>query len=325
MRQLAAPALPSQGDPMVVQPVLELDVPPPVARAVDAFAAAVTGALGARVQSLLVYGSAVQGGYRAGASDLNLLLVLDRVGTSDLERVAALAAAGGRAELHAVVLAEADLVPTARCAPSTLWDARDRHRLLAGRDLLGALTFDLTDLRRQLRAELRDKLYRLRAAYAAAATRPRHLEALLVQSFGSVMHLLRNLLRLYERPADGNPVQTLGEVARTLRLDLDVLRRVHTLRYDGEPLERQRLRTTFEAWLQVVETALQRVEEAGRAAPQTVTEPVPEGTEANGLGPQPRPLRHGEGNRQDRRERAAHDVVGDAEPTEAPAMVERVA
>ncbi|NUQ00173.1 MAG: hypothetical protein HUU35_10000, partial [Armatimonadetes bacterium] len=236
----------------------DVNLPAGASQAIERFRAEVQAAFGERLRCLVLYGSAVQGGYRSRLSDLNLLAVLPMVTSGDLALAGRAASRAG--ELVApVLLAEPELGELAVVAPATLWDIIEQHHLLAGDDSLLAPVPHLDDLARQLRLELRDKLHRLRAAYLAQAGRPAQLEATARRSFGSVLHLLRGALRLYGRDAAVHPVQALGEVARTLQLDLDLLRQLFTLRYENERLGRDRLNGIFGAYLELIETAAKRL------------------------------------------------------------------
>ncbi len=220
---------------------LDLGLPKPARRALTGFAAAVNEAFSPRLRMFALYGSAVHGGWQAEWSDLNLLLVLEAVRTEDLRLVARLAARYPRERLTPVVLAVDDLAPTLAVAPATLLDIRDRQVLLAGENLLAEIDPSLDALLAQLRFELRDKVFGLRGGLMAVLGDAVATHALLRRAYNSVLHLLRNLMRLYGRTTDGNPVQAMGDVARCLRIDLGVLRQLHALRGDGQPVGRERL------------------------------------------------------------------------------------
>ncbi|MCC7495718.1 MAG: nucleotidyltransferase domain-containing protein [Fimbriimonadaceae bacterium] len=241
-----------------------LGLPSAVSQAVADSVPRLVAEYGPRLAAVLLYGSAVQGGYRPGRSDVNLLLLLDTVRAADLTAAAGHCAARRAVQLRPVLLTLDDLRAVAASTPSIVLDIRGQHRLLHGESPLGKLPCGPNALRAQLRVELRDKLFRLRAAYAGAA--PRELVALLDRSYGSLLHLLRNALRLHGRPADSTPLVTLGEVARTLKLDLDTLRRLHALRFEGEVPERSRLPGLFDAWCEVITAALRQLEPASKSS-----------------------------------------------------------
>jgi hypothetical protein len=203
-----------------------LSLPGGLDRLIKRFTAALRHDFGPRLRAAYLYGSAVTGGFRPGRSDLNVLVILDRVSPRDLDLVAA----ARREPLSPAVLAAGELAGLAAAAPLTLWDIAGAHRLLTGEHLLARLTFEREALATQLRFELRDKLLALRAGCQAQAGRRAGLLALAETSFGSVLALLRAAARLAGAKPDRNPVDTLGDAARRLGLDLRTLQALYQVR-----------------------------------------------------------------------------------------------
>ncbi len=250
--------------------VAELGLPEEVAEAVSAFGAGLQNAFAERLEALLVYGSAVSG-YRAGRSDVNLLIVLDRVGLDDLAAIGALAREARRAALAPVVLATTDLAETARAMPATVRDVRDRHVALIGADPFAESAPSDADLAAHLRFELRDKLYRLRAGCLADG-RPARLERLAAGSFGSVLHLLRHVLALRGASPGQHPVQVIGNLARELKLELGVLQALHGACYGGDRLDKARVPVVMDGYLRLLETALAALpEEPAAVEPESAS------------------------------------------------------
>ena len=188
-------------------------LPPGLADPASRLAAALGRALGWRLVAVYAYGSAVpggsavRGGYRPGASDLNVLVVLDQVEAGDLRTVAAARASAGKAPVTLAVLGENDIPGLLASTPLTLLDIHDAHVLLAGRDLLAKATAERETIASQLRIELRDKLAQLRSDGLAAADQPKRLPALLVGHATGLLHALRGLARLAGQSSKTPPDQ----------------------------------------------------------------------------------------------------------------------
>ncbi|HYC22104.1 MAG TPA: hypothetical protein VEI94_05345 [Candidatus Bathyarchaeia archaeon] len=198
---------------------------------VSAVARALAQALGERVVSIAVYGSAAGDEYAPGFSDVNLLIVLREVSFSDLRLIGATLAreAGPELRLSTPLVVRPRFLERARDAfPIELHDIRDRHRVLHGADLLAGLEISHEALRRQAEREARGKLLRLRSL---VITRPddRSLQQALAGAATTFLILMRNLLppRAGVRPRG---VALLDEFARERGLRLPVLRRLETLR-----------------------------------------------------------------------------------------------
>lgn len=211
-----------------------LTVPAPHRQAVDQFLSRLAAAPITATASVVAYGSGVRGGFIAGQSDLNLLVVVQAVTPEVLATVADAAAAGRKRGLRPVVLAQDELPVLATESPLVLWDIADRRLLLHGDDPLDDLEFTHAALWRQLTTELRDKLLGLRQLRLNGHA-PKPPEAFSRRMLTSLLHLFRAALRLYGRPADQNRVAAIGDVARYLKLDLGTLQRWHAACYGDDP------------------------------------------------------------------------------------------
>lgn len=133
---------------------------------IDRVAAALAQALGARAVCIAVYGSAAGEDFSAAHSDVNLLLVLDDVAFADLRLIGATLAREAPKDLlfaTPLVVTPAFLRDARDSFPIELEDIRERHRVLAGRDVLADIRVPRERLREQAEREARGKLLRLRA------------------------------------------------------------------------------------------------------------------------------------------------------------------
>lgn len=279
---------------MAAETTASQPLPEAVSTAVTAVADRLSAALGDRLGAVVLYGSLLRGGYRPRASDVNLLIILDVVRVADLTAVAGCLAAHAAVPFAPVVMTRDDLRSAAQCAPAAVWDMWDHHLVVHGADPLIGLRIELADLARQLRAELRDKLFRLRAEWPS-----RQPEALLREGFGSLLHLLRNALRLWDKPANRDAVATIGELGRCLQLDLTALQRLYALHYGDEPLRRDEAPELFDRLLALAEQALAKLDAldlkllpVGRARPKP--EPPTAGPDGQPAAAEPPPASQAE-------------------------------
>jgi hypothetical protein len=238
-----------------------------LAQPVGAAVARLAGELGAHLHGVVAYGSAVGGEWRAGTSDVNLLVVLERVRAADLATVGRWARAVRALPLSPVVVARYELPALAASQPAALWDLRDRHIVLHGADPLAELALDAVALRAQLRFELRDKLARLRAGYLAQGASV----GLALAAFASLLHLCRALLRLVDVTVEPRAVAVMAEAARRLSLDLRLLQTLHGWRNGAERPDPARLPATIEGLMLVYEQAALWLEALPTAKPAKAT------------------------------------------------------
>lgn len=187
---------------------------------VSKLARALEGALGEGLVALLLYGSAARGESRGGAGDVNLLLIVRDASSAGLRPVAASLAGWLKAgNAPPLVFGEAEWRGAADVFPMEIEDMRTAHELLRGRDPFAGLATTREHLRSELEREVRSKLLHLRTAYAAAAADAGALEALLEQSSGTVLSLLRAALRLAGREVPREPGAMVAEAAQLAGLD----------------------------------------------------------------------------------------------------------
>lgn len=165
---------------------------------------------------VVLHGSAARGDWVEGRSDLNLLLIADRVAPADLVRFAPEA---GTFEAEQMAppffMAAAEWARAADAFPIEITDMRQAYRVLRGEDPVAAVTVRPEDLRRALEAEYRGKLLRLRADHALYAGRPDHLAAVVAASAGPLRVLLRATLALAGQTAPV-AVDEMAKAAATL-------------------------------------------------------------------------------------------------------------
>jgi hypothetical protein len=169
---------------------------------VDQLAENVRTALGGRLVSLVLFGSAAR---RNATDSVDTLVIVDRVDAGLLSTLAGASKAwikdGHPAPL---VFGEAEWRDSADAFAIELLDMRSHHRILAGRDPWAGVTVADEDVRRQLEHELRGKVIRLRQAFLATSTHPAALGQAILGSVSGFLTMLRALLRLSgeEAPAE---------------------------------------------------------------------------------------------------------------------------
>jgi predicted nucleotidyltransferase len=126
-------------------------------------------AAGANLAALVVYGSAVRGGYVPDESDLDVIVVLRDTSLPRLQAIApALMLARYSARVEAMIVRAEALHRAADVFPLLYDDVRQRHVLLSGTDVFASL--EIKDAHRRLRIEqeLREARIRMRRAVVDA-------------------------------------------------------------------------------------------------------------------------------------------------------------
>jgi hypothetical protein len=145
--------------------------------------------------SAVLYGSWVRGDVLEGRSDVNLLLVTERLTPDQLRGLApALQAFEAERMAPPMIFTAAEWRRAGDSFPIEITDMKLACRVLRGSDPVAGLTIQPGDLRRALESEFRGKLLRLRVDLGLYATRPELLAAVVGHSAGSFRVLFRGLL-----------------------------------------------------------------------------------------------------------------------------------
>ncbi len=204
------------------------EVPAEARAAVDRFTAQVREAFGARLLSVVLYGSAASGEYVHGRSDINLALVLESITLDGLARCRPFLK-GWRRDGVALplLLTPTDIRRSADIFPVEFLDICEHHVVLDGTDFFANLDIDPRYLRFQVEHELKAKILSLRESYLGSLDRAKPeaaLEDLFAASVPSVLALGRNLLRVASRRPPARKGDTPAALEKAFDLSLPVLR-----------------------------------------------------------------------------------------------------
>ena len=183
--------------------------------------------LGPKLKSVLLYGSAAAGDFLPGVSGMDLVLVAEPLGASELEAIAPHLLAWQQAGNPLPELfTPAELATSLDVFPIELFDMQQSRRVLFGEDLLAGIAIDMNDYRRQLEHELKTRLLQLRRAYIAAAGDEPRIARLMGASLSTFMVLMRAALRLYNDPVGAEKSEAIDRLAKHVQFDSQPLTEV---------------------------------------------------------------------------------------------------
>lgn len=157
-----------------------------------------TKVYGAKLRTVVLYGSAAAGERIAKRSDYNILVIVDELTMDHLRAESAVARAWAEAgNPPPMTLTIDEWRGSADIFPMEYADILERHRVLHGTPPFDGITVDREHLRLQLEYEAMGKLLRLRQGILAAGGDPkRHIE-LLAASLSTIMAIFRAVERLH--------------------------------------------------------------------------------------------------------------------------------
>jgi predicted nucleotidyltransferase len=168
-------------------------------------------AYGARLTSVVLYGSAAGGDHIQNRSDYNVLVLLEEFDNTALDLSTTVAAGHvARAWKDAgnpppMTLTMEEWRRSADIFPMEYADILERHRVLHGEPPFEGIHVSKSDLRLQLEQQVMGKLLQLRQGALLAGTDAKRQSELVAASLSTMMVLFRAVLRLHgERPPADN-------------------------------------------------------------------------------------------------------------------------
>lgn len=225
---------------------------------IEPFLAKVDGAIGPDY-SAVVYGSVARGENIPGLSDINLLLVLDRLTSDILSRLEPPFSAWVEQNLPPpLLMTRAEWERASDVFPVEISDMKTAYRTLRGADPVAGMVISRADHRRALERDFRGKLNRLRQAFVPSERDPESLGIFARRSIASVAVLYRSLLVLLKHPVPGDMNSVFTQAGRMVGFDPATLLDIAAHRGDqGWKCSRE----AFEQYLSAVERTVSHVDQ----------------------------------------------------------------
>lgn len=175
------------------------------------FADEVKELAGDRLRSVMLFGSAARGEFVRGVSDVNVLVLADRVDAPLLATLAPVVREW-RERMHAppLLMDESGWARASDVFAIEIADMQDARTVLFGADPVADARVETAALRLQAERELRIKTLQLHQGMLAAAGEPEELGRLLVTALPALVTYLRVVLRLAQRAVPA----TMADVVR---------------------------------------------------------------------------------------------------------------
>jgi hypothetical protein len=166
------------------------------------------------LQAVALYGSAVTGEFREGHSDLNVLCLVKRANSSDLETLHGVAEWWTKKGNHPpLIFTHEELNRSADVFAIELLDMKSRHRILFGENFLTTLEVPLNLHRLQVERELRTSWLRLRQAILAAPLDKKSHLGIMTQSLSTFCALFRHALFALGQPLPATKREAVAAIA----------------------------------------------------------------------------------------------------------------
>jgi hypothetical protein len=222
-----------------------------------AFCEAMKETLGEGLTSICLYGSALREGYAPGKSDINVLVVLEKVDVGTLRSLRGPVVDGRGVGISPFFITHDNLRTAADVFPIKFWSIREGHQLLVGRDVLEGIDIDEELLCLRLRQEMVTTLMRMRRYYFQRGGRG--LTQLMANITPGLMENLRVAVFLVK---GGMPTrdEAIPRGAEAFGLDPGTLRSLASLRRREASLPPEESDRLFDGVIAMVDKLLRALE-----------------------------------------------------------------
>jgi hypothetical protein len=219
-------------------------------------------ALGPRLKSIVLYGSAAAGDYLAGVSGRDILIVAERLGAAELAALSVPLASWEKAgNPLPQVLTPGELSGSVDVFPIEIIDMQQSRRVLYGPDPLADVKIDMQHYRMQLERELKTRLLLLRHRYLACCGQTDRVARLMIDSVSTFLVLMRAALRLYNESAPAEKAKALEELRRHVTFDAQPFTAVQELKSQRRMPPPGEVESLFSRYLASIEQVVGAVDQ----------------------------------------------------------------
>jgi hypothetical protein len=214
-----------------------------------------------QVRSVVLFGSAAAGDFIEGSSRYDLLVVLDRLGLSELEALGPAIRDWQQAGNPLPLLFTPEqLAASADAFAIEFLEMQQARSIVYGGDFIAGLTIDPAHVRMHLERELKGKSLALRDRYVLAAGDRRLIARLMTESLSTFLSLFRTALRLYQADAPKTKLDALHALTKHISFDLQPFVTVYEMKAGRRGARGIDTRALFGQYWQAVETVTDAVD-----------------------------------------------------------------
>ena len=206
---------------------------------------------GTQLVSVVIYGSAASGEFVERHSNLNVLIVLKNAGLEDIKKAPGLMAKYRL--IKPLFMTEEYINSSTDVFPIEFLDMQENYSVLYGKDVLKDIKVDTRNLRFQCEGELKAKLISLKHMYMTVNRNKEALRQLLLKSFTSILHIMRNILRLKGKKPAYKKEELLKEISGEFSVDISIWQKILQAKKREIKLRGQEIETIFSGFVNDLE------------------------------------------------------------------------
>lgn len=206
---------------------------------------------GDKVKSILLYGSAVGEDFIPQRSNINLLLVMEKIDLFDLKRSLKIISQARKKSVVPLFLTIEHMNSSTDTFPIEFLEMKENYILIYGSDVLKELEVDSRNVRMQCEQELKGGLIRLYQVYLEIGMKEKMIRSLLINSLTSFIPIFRSLLRLKGKGLPIKKRDIISDLEREFAINGDIFFKVLQMK-EGKKVK-DNLEKLFADYLQEVE------------------------------------------------------------------------
>ncbi|MFA6988819.1 MAG: hypothetical protein WC197_02010 [Candidatus Gastranaerophilaceae bacterium] len=186
-----------------------------------------------KLSSIIIYGSCAVENCNEKLSDINLIVIIDKLCASDLQKAhPSLKDWMKTKNPLPLFIDKEEWFDSTDVYPIEYSDIKDRYKILYGENLVEPLIIDSRNLRLQCEHEVKNLLIRLRQTYLAKSSDKKVIENLIKTSSKTFLALFRAVLRLSNESVPFKHSDVINLLAQKIEFDSDIFRKLLSFRTD---------------------------------------------------------------------------------------------
>lgn len=221
--------------------------------AVAVFCEKIEKSEGDNLVSIVLYGSAVKGGFNQYTSDINVVLVLEEASIEALDRLAGVIHYGAQEYGIGVMVSEPqDLDRSTDVFPIKFRDIQRHYVILSGEDLIEELEIEETHLRLRCEQEMKNLMWRMRYFYLHRKHRAEQVEGTLMSVTSEFLTATETLLYLETGESFTSKQDIVNAAVRELEYPKSLLKKLLSMKQTKLKPNADELRELYKQLMELV-------------------------------------------------------------------------
>lgn len=214
-----------------VKNIIQLQVPDSIQKELNEFINQIIQLYADDLLSIMAFGSCVTGNYIEKKSDINLMIVYSDLNITDLNTVAKLARGWLKKRAFSPrFISLNNLINSSKLFQIDMLEMKDMHITLFGKDLLNEIVVGKKGVHWQLSYEIKAMRMRIKQQFWRSCGDDQLMLRILLERFTSIIHLLRALLFVLDKPVPKNYIEILEKSKEEFGISADFIVKMQSVK-----------------------------------------------------------------------------------------------